>query len=202
VLPCHEGMISICGSFCIDEYEASRPDATEHEAGIDESMATSRPGVVPWQSGTLTPAEAAVACEAAGKRLCEPQEWELACGGVEQLRYTYGDDFDAGICNGIDAWCDEDCGVYQDCYRDCDADYQLSPTGAFPACDNGLGVMDLSGNTWEAVVSSDGVDHFRGGAYNCGDPGLAHRCSYDGVAAGTFPSVRGFRCCADGEPSR
>ena len=33
-----------------------------------------------------------------------------------------------------------------------------------------------------------------------GDPGLAHTCSYDGLAAGTFPATRGFRCCADGDP--
>ncbi len=201
-LECPGGMVSICGSYCIDSYEASRPDATENEAGKDESMATSRPGVLPWQSAGLTSAEATAACEAAGKRLCKPKEWEVACGGADERLYCYGDEYDAATCNGIDAWCDKDCGVYQDCYRDCDSDYQLAPTGSFAGCSNGLGVLDMSGNVWEAVASSDGADHFRGGAYNCGDPGLAHSCSYDGVVAGTFPTVRGFRCCAEGEASR
>ena len=64
---------------------------------------------------------------------------------------------------------------------------------------NEFGIFDMSGNTWEAVSSTDGMDHFHGGAFDCGDPALAHRCDYDGMAAGPFPATRGFRCCADGE---
>ena len=199
-LTCASDMTAICGSFCIDTYEASRPDATEIYQGSETSHAVSKAGVLPWSNPSLTPAQAATACEAAGKRLCLPQEWAAVCSNVEQTLYVYGDTYDPAVCNSIDTHCDPVCGVYPDCYRDCDSDYRILPTGSFPDCTNGFGIFDLSGNLWEAVQGDDGADHFRGGAYNCGDPGLAHTCAYDGVAAGPFPDARGFRCCADGEP--
>jgi hypothetical protein len=198
-LDCPEGMTSICGAYCIDVYEASRPDATSGSAGTDESMATSRPGVIPWHNGVLTPAEASAACVAAGKRLCTGQEWEATCAGTDPTVYVYGNDYETTTCNGIDGWCDPECGIYQFCYMDCPHDEQIMPTGSFPGCVNEFGVYDLGGNTWEAVSATDGADHFRGGAFDCGDPGLAHKCDYDGIAAGPFPTTRGFRCCADGE---
>jgi len=200
-LACVDGMVSICGAFCIDSHEASRPDATDIGAGIDESLATSRPGVMPWQSELLIPAEADAACQAADKRLCTPAEWEAVCAGPDGTAYTYGDEYDPTVCNAVDTHCDPDCGIYPDCYRECDSDYHVMATGSFDGCTNAFGVFDLSGNVWEAVLLDDGADHFRGGAYDCGDPGLAHQCGYDGVAAGSFPNARGFRCCADGEPA-
>jgi hypothetical protein len=200
VLDCPEGMASICGAYCIDRYEASRPDATSTSAGSDDSMAVSRADVIPWHSGDLTRAEAAAACAAADKRLCTGPEWEAACAGTVEQVYTYGDEYEPTTCNGIDAWCDPECGIYQWCYQDCDHDHHITPTGHFQGCTNEFGLYDMSGNTWEAVSSTDGNDHFRGGAFDCGDPGLAHQCSYDGIAAGTFPATRGFRCCAEGVP--
>ncbi len=200
-LSCPEGMVSICGAFCIDQYEASRPDATDASGGTDDSRATSRPDVIPWYSTDLTPDQAAPACAAAGKRLCSPEEWEAACAGAGERKYCYGDSYEPGTCNSIDKHCDPACGVYHDCYRDCAHDEHIMPTGSLPSCVSDFGPFDLSGNVWEAVQSNDGVDHFRGGAYDCGDPKLAHSCSYDGIAAGTFPNTRGFRCCAGGEPS-
>lgn len=199
-LDCPDGMVTICGAFCIDRYEASRPDATAQSGGSDDSMATSRPGVIPWHSGDLSRAQAAVACDAAGKRLCTGQEWQAACAGTGEQVYTYGDEYEPTTCNAIDNWCDPECGIYPFCYLDCDADYHITPTGTFAGCTNAFGLYDMSGNTWEAVSTTDGKDHFRGGAFDCGDPGLAHRCDYDGVEAGPFPTTRGFRCCADGDP--
>lgn len=198
-LVCPDDMASICGAFCMDRYEASRPDATAGNAGSDSSMAVSQPGVIPWHSGDLTDAEAAVACSAAGKRLCTGDEWEAACAGTAELVYTYGNDYQPSTCNGIDNWCDPECGIYQWCYMDCDYDNMLTPTGSFPGCTNEFGLFDMSGNAWEAVSSKEGGDHFRGGAFDCGDPALAHRCDYDGVAAGPFPTTRSFRCCSDGD---
>jgi hypothetical protein len=51
----------------------------------------------------------------------------------------------------------------------------------------------MNGNVWEVVHSTDGQDHFRGGAYNCLDSEALHRCDYDATWG---PSARGFRCCA------
>jgi len=199
-LGCPPDMVAVCGAFCIDVYEASRPDATSTSAGTDESQPQSVPGAIPWYSGALTPAEAATACAAAGKRLCTAQEWEAACTGVQERTYCYGDEYEPTVCNSIDAFCDEECGVYPQCHVDCPSDYKVMPTGSFPGCVSWFIAYDLSGNVWEAVQSDDGTDHFRGGAFNCGDPALAHKCGYDGLAAGSFPTARGFRCCSDGDP--
>ena len=59
-----EWMVKVGDSFCIDTYEASRPDATADSAGTDESLATSRVGVLPWQVADNQTARAA--CLAAG----------------------------------------------------------------------------------------------------------------------------------------
>ncbi len=197
-LCCPPDMIAICGVFCIDPYEASRPDATAFSEGLDETRASSRPGVMPWYSRKpyeMNQAVAAAACAAAGKRLCTAQEWNLVCGGLSDLNYSYGDVYDPTVCNGIDTFCY--CSPYPHCYQDCGADYRAMPTGSFAGCTNSWGVWDINGNVWELVASMDGQDHYRGGAYNCGDSEKLHTCGYD---ATWNPSAKGFRCCADGQP--
>jgi hypothetical protein len=203
-LSCPSGMTSVCGGFCMDVWEASRPDATDVDGGSDESMATSRPGVLPWcyeegSGGVMTHSIAAGACAAAGKRLCTMAEWEATCAELDGRVYVYGDDYDPLTCNSTDTFCDPDCGIYPLCYQDCFPDFRVMPTGSFPACTNAFGILDLSGNLWEAVSSTDTASHYRGGAYNCGDPTLAHQCGYDGLSSFFAPYVKGFRCCADGE---
>jgi len=203
-LECPEGAVSICGQFCVDAYEASRVDANELGGGSDETMAVSQPGVIPWYSADpisgMNQAIAAAACAAAGKRLCTASEWEAVCRGLDRTEYVYGDVYDPLVCNGIDTYCTCDGGeIYPHCYLDCGADFHVEPTGSFPACDSGFGVMDVNGNVWEVVDSTDGLDHYRGGAYNCRDSEKLHACGYE---ATWNPSAKGFRCCADGEPAR
>ena len=210
-LDCPEGMVSICGSYCVDVWEASRQDATEESGGTDGCVAVSQPGVIPWHSDDaeegMNQQIAAEACEAAGKRLCTLQEWEVVCATLEELTYAYGDDYDPSVCNGIDTYCDCDGdgvsdgdGAYPHCREECDTDFHVMPTGSFPECTNEFGIFDINGNVWEVVVSDDGINHYRGGAYNCADSERLHRCDYDGAESGSFPSAKGFRCCADGEP--
>jgi hypothetical protein len=211
-LTCPADMVPICGAYCFDVYEASRPDATEQEPGVDGSQATSRAGVLPWyssDSAAMNPDLARVACEAAGKRLCTPAEWELVCATTEGWAYSYGDAYSASTCNGIDAFCDCDQdgepdgeAAYPHCRDACDTDLHVTPTGAFSACTNAFGAFDVNGNVWEVVATDDGFNHYRGGAYNCSDSERLHRCDYDGVEDGGFPSAKGFRCCADGTPAR
>ena len=196
-LICLGGMVSISGVFCADVHEASRPDATASSYGSDSSMATSRAGVLPWfssDSSEMSRTIAAAACLAADKRLCTAQEWAVVCGGPDDLSYCYGDPYDPTICNGIDTYCD--CDPYPHCYDDCGASFHVMPTGAFSGCTNAFGIYDINGNVWEVVASDDGLDHYRGGAYNCKDSEALHACSYD---ATWDPSAKGFRCCADGE---
>ncbi len=210
-LTCPEAMVPICGSYCVDVWEASRQDASEQSAGTDGSVAVSQPGVIPWYSsdaeGGMNRQIAASACEAAGKRLCTAQEWELVCSTLDGLGYAYGDQYDASICNGIDTFCDCDGdgepdgeAVYPHCREECDASFHVMPTASFPDCTNEFSVFDINGNVWEVVLSDDGINHYRGGAYNCSDSERLHRCDYDGAESGNFPSAKGFRCCADGEP--
>ncbi len=175
---CPAGMLMIEGAFCIDVYEAARPDATPSNPGRDESRAVARKGVYPWM--TTDNAVARSACEASGKRLCRPVEWKLACTGPDESVYSYGNLYEPQTCNGIDAF-----GR---------TSFHLAPTGSFPDCTNEYGVFDMNGNLWEHVAGGTAMD-VRGGAYNCGDSAALHKCAY---IPGTWkPSAQGFRCCRD-----
>ncbi|MBQ9396333.1 MAG: SUMF1/EgtB/PvdO family nonheme iron enzyme, partial [Proteobacteria bacterium] len=181
VFTCPEQMVAIHETYCMDIYEASRPDATETSEGKDSSMAVSKKGVMPWMIGDNN-AKAEAACEAAGKRLCSPAEWEYACRGVNNTEYGYGESYDPAICNGLDTF-----GSFM---------FHPTATGAFPDCTNGWGIYDLNGNYWEHTSGGSGKT-VRGGAYNCLDSLTNHKCSY--IPGNWTPTALGFRCCADGE---
>jgi hypothetical protein len=183
---CPRDMAAVADTYCIDLFEASRPDATADSAGSDNSAARSVKGVLPWQVPSNE--AAAAACAASGKRLCSATEWEVACRGPADTAYTYGDLYAPSACNGIEAFGHTSA--------------HLAATGSFPNCTNGWGVFDMNGNLWEHVAG--GTDNqVRGGAYDSGDSVHAHRCDY---VPGTWaPPTRGFRCCqtpkAIGTPS-
>jgi formylglycine-generating enzyme len=189
---CPAGMANIDGLFCMDVFEASRPDATASSYGSDTSMAISQVAVLPWP--VTSNAEADQACQGAGKRLCAADEWTVACMGPAVTAYPYGDTYEPQTCNGIDTFCTcEDGSFYEDCYWDCGADYHPTTTGELPGCTNGFGVYDISGNLWEHVQGGDSTT-VRGGAYNCAHSDDWHRCDY---IPGWTPSALGFRCCRD-----
>ncbi len=207
-LSCPEDMVNIENKFCIDRYEASRPDATRDSQGSDSSFATSKEGVIPWYSVTLSIAKEA--CKMANKRLCKPEEWFFACSQNGTTNYVYGNTYNPITCNGIDTFCycdNPQCSSlsqcpYPHCYNKssnegggpCGSAFRVMPTGSFKDCRNQWGVYDLNGNVWEIVDTEDGLEHFRGGAYNCGDSEMLHRCDYDATWG---PSAKGFRCCKD-----
>ncbi|MBU0553903.1 formylglycine-generating enzyme family protein [Myxococcota bacterium] len=207
-LRCPEEMVSVEDLFCVDRWEASRPDATEALEGTDESAPTSRPGVMPWRlprpvgsdmSPQLNAAEAA--CARAGKRLCTAPEWTKACRGPEDHAYSYGDVYDPVACNGIDAFCPGE--PYPHCRWDLpQTPFHMTPTQSFPRCNNRYGVWDINGNLWEMQASTRPTA--RGGAFNCGDSEALHRCGPlpnggEGMHIGDWgPSAIGFRCCSDG----
>ncbi|MEO1267315.1 MAG: SUMF1/EgtB/PvdO family nonheme iron enzyme, partial [Myxococcota bacterium] len=147
--PCPEGMAPITdapavGMYCIDHYEASRPDATDTFEGIDTSMATSRPGVLPWT--TITPPQAEEACTAAGKRLCTQQEWIVGCGGSSIQNYPYST------------------SMYVQ--ENCNASGQVQATGSFPACVFAdYMTFDMSGNVSEIIAIEGSGIATMGGSY-------------------------------------
>ncbi|MEL6178214.1 MAG: putative metal-binding motif-containing protein, partial [Myxococcota bacterium] len=140
--------------YCIDRYEASRPDATATSAGVDGGIvprAVSQGGVLPWTDLDISVAQNA--CRGGDmrnarptqvdKRLCGLAEISFACGGNDENAYPYGETYDATLCNGQEAGLGE-----------------LAPTGPtdeegdsdFAGCTvehNGQLVYDLSGNAGE-----------------------------------------------------
>ncbi len=206
IITCPPDMVNIENSFCMDRYEASRPDATENSAGKDNTYATSRKGVLPWQ--TKDNSEAERACKNAGKRLCTSEEWYFACAQEEGNNYSYGKKYNPSICNGIDTFCycdNLECSgasvcPYPHCYNQksddgkgpCGSNFHIMPTGSFPGCVNKYGVYDLNGNVWEHTLNGSEFT-VRGGAYNCGDSEKLHRCDY--IPTTWKPSALGFRCC-------
>jgi hypothetical protein len=205
--PCPPDMVEV-GSFCLDRYEASRPDATATDAGVDSSRATSRAGVIPWSVNPMTTealATFSAACAAAGKRMCRPDEWFEACTGPSRSPYAFGSTWDREICNCVDTFCDdycvehgipsascavgENCGYTYYCFH-------VVATGSMAACTSPYGAFDVNGNLWEAVPSTaDGRGfEIRGGAFNCAWPSERLRCTFNAAWNDLFA---GFRCCKD-----
>jgi hypothetical protein len=207
---CPGDMVPIGTAYCIDRYEASRADATATSAGTDESVATSRPGVLPWSVNPMTAEHFETfgnACRAAGKRLCTKEEWFASCTGPNQTYYVYGDDFDAEVCNSVDTFCDdfcreqgipsEECPTGSNCgYTPGYESFHVVVTGLFDECTNEYGTLDINGNLWEAVPSDTDSRGFelRGGAFNCASAVSRVNCSFNATWSELYA---GFRCCKD-----
>jgi len=176
--------VSVGDAFCIDRFEASRPDATDTKEGRDDSRATSRQNVLPWRVGDDN-GTARAACVAAGKDLCTEMQWSLACEGARKTTYGYGNDYEPETCNGIDLF---GRGAHH-----------LVPTGALRDCHSDYGAYDLNGNLWEHVRGGTGMT-VRGGAYDCGDSRRLHRCDY--IPISWTPFSLGFRCCLGPRPQK
>ena len=203
---CPPEMVAVGAAYCIDRYEASRPDATATAQGTDGSRAESRSGVLPWMVNPMTAAHLAAfeaACAAAGKRLCSKDEWFAACAGPGSSPYVYGEVFDREACNCVDTFCDDHCAAagLSSCVTSADCGYAYDcfhevATGSFPSCTNDYGTFDLNGNVWEVVPSTSDVRGYevRGGAFNCANASARVSCGYNAEWTALYA---GFRCCKD-----
>ncbi|MBN1654163.1 MAG: SUMF1/EgtB/PvdO family nonheme iron enzyme [Deltaproteobacteria bacterium] len=182
-------------SFWIDRYEASRPK------GQSNGYACSVAGAMPWVNVSWL--EASAACEAASKRLCTEQEWELACAGLAGNPYPYGESFDPEACNGVtyDPDCkDEDDDALQPTATACGCSAPPSES----LCVSDFGAYDMSGNVkeWTGTLVSEDPETYRirGGSLYEDAPGLT--CQFDFLLGEVdfFFDNLGFRCCSDEEP--
>jgi len=180
--------------FWIDRYEASRPDATDTDAGLLETRRCVNADVLPWTQATV--AEAAAACAETGHRLCTATEVRVACEGSTGSLFPYGDSYEPLTCNGLD----------YDGIPGGDNDNVILAAGALLQCMAEGQIYDLSGNAaeWTSTVTSNtgppnnlSIHVVMGGSYESAALGLA--CSFDlsRVAENAILSELGFRCCAD-----
>jgi hypothetical protein len=202
---------------CVDKWEGSiveiMPTGAEQPFSPYLSVeghnvkAVSKPDVVP--NGYISHDEAQVACEHAGKRLCEPQEWLAACEGPEKTTYTYGNALDEEACNvhGRAPLGELFSASFKDHLYDSRVmndpslnalEGTVAKTGSFDRCTNGFGVYDMVGNLHEWTAEKTGA--FRGGYYldthkngeGCRYVTTAHAPSYHDYSTG-------FRCCKSPE---
>ena len=216
---CPDDMVKVA-DYCIDRYEASRPDADADSVGSDGSVATSREGVMPWYVNPMNATHLGNfknACTAAGKHLCTAEEWFPACSGPQGTDYVFGDTWTAGvsneICNCVDTFCDDycednsipsgNCNVNTGCGYYCGETgggsnpcFKPMPTGSFAGCTNEYGTFDINGNVWDIVDVPTTVDargyQVRGGAFNCAGASTRLKCAYNATWTGLYA---GFRCC-------
>ncbi|MBM4358796.1 MAG: SUMF1/EgtB/PvdO family nonheme iron enzyme [Deltaproteobacteria bacterium] len=159
-----------------------------------------------WPNGHVTGLSAAAACASAGKRLCTPTEWRVACGGEAGQRFPYGTSYVAGQCNvfreahpaGV---LHENPSIGHDDPRLNRVSLRGKPllrkTGDTPTCASRWGddvIYDMVGNLDEWVDHPRGS--FAGGFYarstkeGCDWHTTAHGNSYADYSTGV-------RCCAE-----
>jgi len=215
---CPSGMRSVEGAYCIDAYEASlveiladgsvRPHPHVEAVAEKNVRAVSRRGRFP--QGYISRNEAANACSAAGKRLCEDLEWVKACKGHAATRYPYGDARSEGTCNDTAAISPLNYyyfGVNASGINPYGWEAMNDPrlnrlagglmrAGEKSQCRSDYGAYDMVGNLHEWTAAAKGT--FRGGYYldtkvngeGCDYQTLAHNATYHDYSTG-------FRCCAD-----
>lgn len=151
-------------------------------------------------------------CKAQDKRLCNDDEWTLACEGRERMPYPYGWERDETACN-----IGHNLPAHRDNAKIYSKDPAISsaelarldlrvPSGSMPRCISPFGVYDLTGNAdeWCRDVTTKGaslgrapfVSVFKGG-HMIGK--VRNRCRPATTAHGPefYYHVEGFRCCAD-----
>ncbi len=187
---------------------AGEPRATPVRTCMDVYEWPNKKGEMPMVMLRFVEAEAA--CASVGKRLCSEFEWELACEGREALPWPYGYAYDPKICNSekpYKPFSESRLSASVDWVREAETKrlYQGEPSGSFPGCVSSFGVVDMTGNVEEWVVSSRPEWPYRsalkGGFWS--KPWSGCR----GTNEGHGPMFRfyevGFRCCRDpdGEPA-
>ncbi len=157
------GQTALMEPYCIDQYEASRSDATYCDNSTtwsggcsasygSSNVAASVAGRIPWVMTVQS--TAANACAAAGKRLCSSSEW-LAAANLNGQVYNLDNTTTANTCV-------VDSTLY--CSNHSFGSGEACNTGSNSNCKSDAGVYDMIGNVWEWTsdsldVNSDSLDN-------------------------------------------
>ncbi len=212
--PCPPLMALVDGTFCVDRYEAAlqeqEPGGAWKAASPYDTVGPRTVRAVPAEGtipqGYISGVQAAVACDAAGKRLCSSAEWLAACRGPSSSVWPYGEDHQSSACNDdypghpvVDLF-GTSTGIWDAEHMNDPGINQQSGTvaagGAHPGCVGHWGIYDMHGNLHEWVSDPSGT--FRGGFYadakvngaGCLYVTTAHTFGYHDYSTG-------FRCCKD-----
>lgn len=193
---CPEGMayINKLGGYCIDKWEASRPDATGSSMGSDTSRAVSQQGVIPWVS--ISQINSRTACTNAGKHLCTDEEWLGAANVQGQMYYLPTNLAVAPY------YCVTDSSTYclDNSYSSGEACDTGTYSGGASGCYSAEGVYDMVGNVWEwtnetiDVTNPDGSAGWKyanqEGEWQSSTSGLWNKYGNDGVYFPTMTTGR------------
>lgn len=155
--------------FCMDKYEYTPPGYTYPLVNVS------------W-------GEAQNVCNGLGKRLCEENEWEFACGGEEALPFPYGYVRNGEACHHDQPDLFDMHGKLND---------QRVPTTSLPECKSPFGIFNIVGNVdeWTTRPGNKAPRRsiLRGGWWLTGrNRCLAATSSHSEEYAGPQTS---FRCC-------
>jgi len=195
-----EPMVKV-GNVWVYTYEASRPDATAIDPGINDVRSCSKAGVLPWTN--ISQVDALATCAAiptsdanTKMRLCSETEWQTACSaGQTGTRWAFSSTptvYDDDVCNDASA------GI--------DTLWTTSNNnGQSQRCRTSTSIWDMTGNAAEWTSSCITVlgkkyCRVRGGSYLSQGPATA--CDFSFVL--DIPDFRnsdlGFRCCSSVAP--
>ncbi len=122
--------------------------------------------------------EAAQLCQNAGKHLCSISEWQAACRGKDNQKYSYGNSYRQNKCNTNTK--------------------AVKRSGRKDQCRSWFGMYDMNGNLWEwtSTTSPQHPDKFlvAGGAWNTNSGSQCTESKFSFYPQNQYPSV-GFRCC-------
>ncbi len=174
--------------------------ATMVRVCMDQFEAPNRRGAKPMVLASYNSAQKW--CERRGKRLCQEQEWELACEGPEHRPWAYGWSVQTRLCNSNKGWKQVDFAAFgsdRDKARaESDRLWQGSTSGRYKTCISSYGIVDMMGNVEEWVASREKrrfPGALMGGFWakpwtGCRGTNDAHQPSF------AFYET-GFRCCKD-----
>lgn len=191
---------------CLRYAEPSRclSEARKHIAVcIDTYEWPNRVGELPR---TLTQwTEAVKMCESVGKRLCDEEEWLLACEGEAMLPHVYGYTRDTKKCNidqpyrerkhGFLRW--DRCMANDKCKAHFDELDQREPSGSRAECVSPFGAFDMNGNVNEWVNRPGKKYPDRSGLKGGWWGPVRNRCrpTVDFHKEDDWGYEAGFRCC-------